>query len=98
MATNELVLSEHRVHQSNGGLTVQVVAVVDKHTQYLDGIPLDGFTSALKFEYGLQGLQNTTTSVALADPADLYKLANALIGAGHKLEEAVKKAERGRDQ
>ena len=98
MATSELVLSEHYVHQDNGGLTIQVVALVDERTQYLDGVPLDGFTLMLKFEYSMLGLQNTTASIAVKDPADLSELADALGGAGYKLKEAVRKAEGGRDQ
>jgi hypothetical protein len=93
---NEIILGEHHVHQNNGGLTVQIVALVDKHTKYFDGVPIDGFVTLIKFKYSMLGLQETNAVVTLNELNDIFEFANALAGAGYKLREALAKTEKGR--
>ena len=91
----EEVLAEHHSHQENGGVTVKVIAITDKQTQYLDSVPLDGFALQLGLEYDLQGLQQTASRLLISEE-DLFNLANALAGAGYKLREARQKAKRAK--
>jgi hypothetical protein len=93
----EEVLAEHYSHQNNGGVNVRAIAVTDKRTQYVDGVPVDGFCLQLGLDYDLQGLQQTSSRLLISED-DLFNLANALAGAGYKLREARKKLEKGRDR
>jgi len=95
--SKEEVLAEHRSIQTNGGVTVKVIALTDKNTQFVDGAPLDGYCLQLGLDYNLLGLQSTETRLAITEE-DLFELANALAGAGYKLRETRKKAARGRDR
>ena len=90
----EYVLAEHHSHQGNGWVTVKVIAITDKQTQFLDGVPIDGFTLQLGLDYDLQGVQATSSRLHITED-DLFHLGTALAGAGYKLREAKMKAKRG---
>ena len=88
----EETLAEHYSVQENGGARIQIITVTDKSTQFLDGVPIDGYSLQLGLDYDLLGLQQTSSRLAISEE-DLFDLANALAGAGYKLREAKKKAE-----
>jgi hypothetical protein len=95
--SKEEVLAAHYTHQENGGVNIRALALIDKQTIFLDGVPIDGFSLQLGIDYDLHGLQQTSTRLLISEE-DLFHLANALAAAGYKLREARMKAAGGKNK
>ena len=93
--SKEEVIAEHQCLRDESSISVKVIALTDKNTQHLDGIPVDGVSLQLGIDYSIQGLNNTAVRLFISEE-DLFGLASALAGAGYKLREARAKITRGK--
>jgi hypothetical protein len=86
------VLTEHDFPTAR----VEAVALVDKQTQFVDGLPYDGFGTALVISHrSSDGKTEGQLALTLGED-DFFNLANALAAAGYKIREARLRASRGR--
>jgi len=87
------VLTEHALATA----LIEAVALVDKQTQFVDGLPYERFGTALIISHrSTDGKIEGTLSLTLGED-DFFNLANALAAAGYKIREARLKARKGRD-
>lgn len=92
MSSKVHVLAEHEFATAR----IEAVALVDKQTQFVDGLPYDGFGTALIISHrsndgSVEGRLNLTLG-----ENDFFEMANALAAAGYKIREARLRASKGR--
>lgn len=86
------VLAEHDFPHAR----VEAVALVDKQTQFVDGLPYDGFGTSLIITHNSQDGSTQGSLTLMLGEDDFFNLANALAAAGYKIREARLRATRGR--
>jgi hypothetical protein len=86
------VLTEHDFPTAR----VEAIALVDKQTQFVDGLPYDGFGTALVISHHSKDGSTEGQLVLTLGEDDFFNLANALAAAGYKIREARLRASKGR--